>query len=105
MAANQEATRSWWESLRPGYDLFISTIVTQEASGGNPDAAKRRVAAIEGLPELDIQKKSNYWQHDSLQVLHYRTMRRLMHCILPLPQFMVLTICSLGTANTLQTQS
>lgn len=57
MAANQEATRSWWESLRPRYELFISTIVTQEASGGDPDAAKRRVAAIEGLPELDISEE------------------------------------------------
>ena len=57
MAANQEPTRRWWESSRQIYELFISAIVTQEASGGDPDAAKRRVAAIEGLPELDISEE------------------------------------------------
>ena len=54
MAANQEATRGWWEVSRPRYELFISSIVVVEAAGGDPDAARRRVAAIEGLPELDI---------------------------------------------------
>lgn len=54
MAANQEATRSWWELSRPRYELFISSIVVLEASGGDPEAAKRRVAAIEGLSELDV---------------------------------------------------
>lgn len=54
MAANQEATRSWWEVSRPRYELFISSIVILEATGGDPEAAKRRVAAIDGLPELDV---------------------------------------------------
>ncbi|MBK5256161.1 MAG: type II toxin-antitoxin system VapC family toxin [Vicinamibacteria bacterium] len=54
MAANQEATRSWWEVSRPRYELFISSIVLLEATGGDPEAAKRRVAAIDGLPELDV---------------------------------------------------
>ncbi len=56
MAANQEATRSWWEIARPRYDLFISDIVAQEASGGDPEAANRRVTVIEGLPELDVSE-------------------------------------------------
>ena len=58
MAANQEATRSWWEIARPRYDLFISDIVAQEASGGDPEAAKRRVTVIEGLPELDVSEEA-----------------------------------------------
>ena len=56
MAANQEATRSWWETSRPRFDLFISDIVSHEARGGDPEAAKRRVAVIEDLPELDISE-------------------------------------------------
>ena len=48
MAANQEATRNWWETVREKYDLFISDIVIQEASGGDPDAAQRRTAGIDG---------------------------------------------------------
>jgi hypothetical protein len=58
MAANQEATRNWWDIARPRYDLFISDIVTQEASGGDPKAAKRRTTAIEGLPELDVSEEA-----------------------------------------------
>ncbi|MGH8716734.1 MAG: type II toxin-antitoxin system VapC family toxin [Burkholderiales bacterium] len=58
MAANQEATRSWWEVVRPRYDLFISEIVLQEASGGDPEAAKRRVTVILGLPELDVSEEA-----------------------------------------------
>ena len=30
----------------------------QEANGGDPQAAKRRVVAIEGLPELDISQEA-----------------------------------------------
>jgi len=58
MAANQEATRSWWEIARPRYDVFISAIVTQEASGGDPEAARRRVYAIAGLPDLDVSEEA-----------------------------------------------
>ena len=54
MAANQEATRSWWETARPRFELFISDIVVQELCGGDPDAAKRRLAVVEDLPELDM---------------------------------------------------
>lgn len=57
MAANQEATRSWWETARPRYELFISSMVSQEASGGDPEAAKRRIAVIEGLPDLDVSEE------------------------------------------------
>ena len=58
MAANQEATRNWWEVARPRFDLFISEIVVQEANGGDPEAAKRRVTAIEGLPELAVSEEA-----------------------------------------------
>ena len=58
MAANQEATRLWWETARPGYEIFISDIVVQEASGGDPTAAGHRVAALDGLPELAVSKEA-----------------------------------------------
>jgi predicted nucleic acid-binding protein len=54
MAANQEATRDWWDSRRPQFDLFVSTIVVLEASAGDPDAAKRRTNEIGDLPVLDV---------------------------------------------------
>ena len=58
MAANQEATRGWWDIARPRYDLFISDIVTLEASGGDPEAAKRRIDAIKGLPALIVSEQA-----------------------------------------------
>ena len=58
MAANQEATRSWWDTSRPKYELFISQLVTDEASSGDPEAAKRRLAIIDDLPELDISEQA-----------------------------------------------
>ena len=54
MAANQEATRDWWDSRRPKFDVFVSAIVVQEAAAGDPDAAMRRLNEIDDLPELDV---------------------------------------------------
>jgi predicted nucleic acid-binding protein len=53
MAANQEMTKEWWER-RGNFDLYISALVIQEASAGDPTAAKKRLEQLEGIPELDI---------------------------------------------------
>ena len=60
MAANQEATRSWWDVARPRYDLYVSQIVLQEAAGGDGSAAERRLSILEGLPELDVSTKAEF---------------------------------------------
>jgi len=57
MAAHQEATRNWWDTARFDYDLFISEFVMAECASGNADAAERRLAAIQNLPELDISSE------------------------------------------------
>ena len=54
MAANQEATREWWDEHRHGFDLFISEAVIQEASAGDALAAQRRLDVLSGIAELDI---------------------------------------------------
>ena len=54
MAANQEATRNWWDEERDRFDLFVSQIVIQEASAGDAAAAQRRLESISGLAELPI---------------------------------------------------
>ncbi len=53
MAAHQEVTRSWWAS-RADFTLFASQFVVDEASGGDANAAARRVEALRGIPLLDI---------------------------------------------------
>lgn len=53
VAGNQETTREWWDR-RGDFDLFISEFVIDEASGGAPDAATRRLDALSGLPLIEI---------------------------------------------------
>jgi len=54
MAANQEATRKWWDESRVKFELFISELVIGEVSNGDPDAVKRRMAVVEDLPKLAL---------------------------------------------------
>ena len=50
-AAHQELTADWWAG-RERFELFVSDAVLAEAGRGDPDAARRRLAAAEGLPVL-----------------------------------------------------
>jgi hypothetical protein len=52
MAARQQTTRIWWDKRREHFELFISDIVLLEASGGNSEAAGRRLEVLEGIPVL-----------------------------------------------------
>ncbi len=52
-AARQQLTQAWWDT-RLNYDLYISEVVSRECSAGDPDAAKKRMDAIEGLPLLKV---------------------------------------------------
>ncbi len=58
MAAHQEATRNWWDDDRQWFDLFISEAVIQEASAGDFEAAKRRMKAINGIPERQLTEEA-----------------------------------------------
>jgi len=55
-AAHQQVTRDWWERRRHDYDLFASQVVVQEARAGDQDAAERRLAALEGVPQLELRE-------------------------------------------------
>ena len=57
-AAHQQLTREWWESRRSELDLFISPIVLREASGGDPDAAMRRLAVLSDLSMLELTEEA-----------------------------------------------
>ncbi len=52
--ANQELTQEWWETRKQDFYLVISEFVLREASAGDPIAASNRLAAIEGIPELNV---------------------------------------------------
>lgn len=55
-AAHQQLTQSWWER-RFEYDLFVSQSVWQECAAGDPDAARRRMAALEELDVLAVTEE------------------------------------------------
>jgi hypothetical protein len=47
-------TREWWDRRRARFDLFVSPLVDQEARRGDPEAARRRIEALGGLPTLEV---------------------------------------------------
>jgi hypothetical protein len=53
-AANQQVTHDWWYDHREQFALYVSQFVIEEASAGDPEAAKRRLAVLEDLPQLDV---------------------------------------------------
>jgi len=52
--ANQEITQEWWDTRKDDFYLVISEFVVREASAGDPNAASNRLAAIAGIPELNV---------------------------------------------------
>lgn len=66
-AACQSITADWWDSRRSDFDLYISEFVVVEASRGNEQAAGRRLAAIEGISELEVSEKARYLAEKLLQ--------------------------------------
>jgi hypothetical protein len=52
-AAHQQITLAWWE-LRSDYELLVSQSVWQECAAGDPVAAQKRLAALEGISVLAI---------------------------------------------------
>ena len=53
-AAWQKATVDWWESQIPRFDLYTPEITIEEAGRGNPQAAARRLEALDGIAVLPI---------------------------------------------------
>ena len=52
-AAHQQVTREWRDYHRHRFELFISPMVLDEASRGDPEAASRRLAALDGFSVLE----------------------------------------------------
>lgn len=46
VAAHQQITAEWWDSRRHEFLLFVSQLVVEEASAGDPTVASRRVGEL-----------------------------------------------------------
>ncbi|MDX8413530.1 MAG: type II toxin-antitoxin system VapC family toxin [Mariprofundales bacterium] len=54
----QQITMQWWQNEREAFELFTSELVLVEAGAGDPSAAAKRVAVLDGVPELMIDETS-----------------------------------------------
>ena len=52
-AGHQQITKEWWQTRRAGFDLYISQFVLEETVAGDAEAARDRLAALQGLPNSD----------------------------------------------------
>jgi hypothetical protein len=53
-AARQQITHDWWENRRADYSLFASSLVVDESSAGNAEAAARRLYFLSGVSLVEI---------------------------------------------------
>ena len=62
-AARQQLTHDWWEESRHQFEAYISVLVLEEAKGGDPSAANKRLNAIAGMPVLEITDEAEKLAH------------------------------------------
>jgi len=53
-AAMQQQARDWWSLEGPKFDLVTSQLVINEASAGDPTAARDRLELLDGLELVDV---------------------------------------------------
>ncbi len=54
VAAHQQTTHEWWTDRRENFECYVSQIVIDEASAGDPEEAKKRVEIINAFPVLEV---------------------------------------------------
>jgi predicted nucleic acid-binding protein len=55
VAAHQQVTAEWWRQALPQFEPFISPVVLEEIGRGDPEAAKRRMEAVEAFGILEVR--------------------------------------------------
>ena len=56
-AAWQQITTEWWDTARKDFEVFTSELTIVEASAGSAEAAERRLAVLQEIPELKIDEE------------------------------------------------
>jgi hypothetical protein len=54
VAAHQKTTQDWWTGRRDKFTCYVSQVVIDEASAGDPTEAQKRLTAISDLSALDV---------------------------------------------------
>jgi len=58
VAAHQQVTFDWWNERRAEFDLYISSLVLEEASQGDRQAVARRLSALKEIPLLELRSEA-----------------------------------------------
>ncbi len=53
-AANQQVTRDWWQQRRESFACLVSQEVVAEASRGDPEQVRRRLAVLAAIPRVAV---------------------------------------------------
>jgi len=54
VAAHQQATQDWWAHRRTEFECYVSQVVIDEASVGDPTEVQKRMAVIDDLAVLEV---------------------------------------------------
>jgi hypothetical protein len=57
-AANQRVTQDWWAQRKEGFACVISQEVIAEASRGDPEQVRRRLAVLSSLPRIALTSEA-----------------------------------------------
>jgi hypothetical protein len=63
VAARQQTTREWWAKRRDQFACYISQVVTDEVSEGDPVEAQKRLAVIGESAALDLTPEAESLAH------------------------------------------
>jgi len=58
VAAHQQTTHDWWDARRGSFSCYVSQVVADEASAGDPDEIRKRLEVIRGLPLLEVTESA-----------------------------------------------
>jgi len=58
VAAHQQITRDWWRLRRGDHELYVSTLVHQEARRGDRNASRARLETLQGIPLLEMTEQA-----------------------------------------------
>ena len=58
VAAHQQATHEWWAERHREFECYVSPVVIDEASAGDPEEAKKRMNVINDLPVLEVTEEA-----------------------------------------------
>jgi len=67
--SRQEITHDWWEKKRNSFTLYISELVIQEISVGDPVAAEKRLDFIQDIPLLSISSEIENLAYELIELL------------------------------------